>query len=165
VSESTRNESLSILICASTQRNFTLARLWNLLDGRRPRCNCRRSLNVSVKRKHIRRRHCPQRRGSAVESVREWSRSSVARRRIVLPPALKGYFYRPVSSSQYNTAWMWNRGTNKMLWIARMCDEDPSLVLLRRRVLRLGADGWLLSTTLPTAFLYVMPTFLAGMTR
>jgi hypothetical protein len=107
----------------------------------------------------------PQRRGSAVESVREWSRSSVARRRIVLPPALKGYFYRPVSSSQYNTAWMWNRGTNKMLWIARMCDEDPSLVLLRRRVLRLGADGWLLSTTLPTAFLYVMPTFLAGMTR
>lgn len=107
----------------------------------------------------------PQRRGSAVESIRDWSKDSVARRRIVLPRALKGYFYRPVSSSKYNTAWMWNRGTNKLAWIARMCDDDPDLLLLRRRVLGLGMDGWLLSTTLPTAFLYVMPAFLAGMTR
>lgn len=102
--------------------------------------------------------------GSTVQLVHGWLQTSIQRRRVQLPSGFKMLIYRSGFASKYKTAWMWNRGSRKAMWIARLA-EEYDLPELQREVLYMGWKEWIFATTLPTLLLYLIPTFLGGMTR
>jgi hypothetical protein len=105
------------------------------------------------------------RRRSSIKEAKSWMDSSIQKRRITLPASLKLYLYRTSFPSKFRSAWMWNRGLSKALWIAQMSENNPTLVRLQRDVLYIGWAGWVFEMALPTIALIVVPAFLGGMTR
>ena len=87
------------------------------------------------------------------------------KRKRSLSVQLKRSFYRTTFKSKYRLAWMWDRGTNKAAWLARLVNENKELKSFQREVLHMGWSGWLFQTTVPAVLLYLIPVFLGGMTR
>ncbi|KAI0387380.1 hypothetical protein F5Y04DRAFT_3691 [Hypomontagnella monticulosa] len=65
--------------------------------------------------------------------------------------------------SMFKPAWMWNRGSNKAKWIAKLGDEYPYLRSMREEVLesRIEMDIW--TSSLYGFVLYFIPAFFSGL--
>ena len=70
---------------------------------------------------------------------------------------------RPIFKSGYKTAWLWNRGSSKALWLAKYVEEYPSNSGIETEVLSMSICGWSLSVFAPAFLLLIIPSFLAGM--
>jgi hypothetical protein len=105
-----------------------------------------------------------QRSNSVTQRIRRWSESSLGKRRVMLPAEFKDLFYRIGFSSKYKTAWMWNRGSTKAMWIAKFSEEYADLGL-QERFLEIGWIEMTVKLALPTTLLFLIPAFLGGMTR
>lgn len=79
------------------------------------------------------------------------------------PPRRRG-LSGPKYDTVYRTAWMWDRGTCKAMWMARFVEEYPQLKSVREEVLRMGFEGWMY-TVAPAMVLLVLPPFLGGLIR
>jgi hypothetical protein len=78
---------------------------------------------------------------------------------------LRNLVLRPIFKSGYKTAWLWNRGSSKALWLAKYAEEYPSLGAIEKEVLNMRLSEWVLSIFAPAFFLLTIPSFLAGMIR
>jgi hypothetical protein len=72
---------------------------------------------------------------------------------------------RPIFNSEYKTAWLWNRGSSKALWLAKYSKAYPRLSAIESEVLNMTLKQWFFSIFSPALFLLVVPSFLAGMIR
>ncbi len=102
--------------------------------------------------------------GSIANHIRHWSEASIRRRRFQLPSGLKRILYKSGFASKYKTAWMWNRGSRKAMWIARFA-EEYRIPELQTDLLYMGWKEWLFAITIPTLLLFLIPTFLGGLAR
>ena len=100
----------------------------------------------------------------AAANINRWSSNTLPRRRLSLPPAIKDKWYRSIFSSQYMTAWMWNRGSTKAMWIAKLSEEYPQLDL-QRNILKINSFDLIVKLAVWTGFLFFIPAFLGGMVR
>jgi len=106
-----------------------------------------------------------RRRSSVQAKVKTWVESSIQRRRFALPAGLKQYLYRTSFASKFKSAWMWNRGLYKALWISQMVENHPQLRDLQTSVLHVHWAIWVSQMILPTLMLIVLPSILGGMVR
>ena len=71
-----------------------------------------------------------------------------------------------VGTSPYRTAWVWNRGSNKERWIAKLADEyRPYLDALHHEVLGRRFDAMSLSAGFWAFVLIFIPVFFGGVVR
>jgi hypothetical protein len=99
-------------------------------------------------------------RRSSTSTVRDFSRSSSKWLRDGIT-----ILYKPTYPCVYNPAWLWNRGTNKAMWLSKLAEENPGLSCLKEEVLHLGLKKWLLFCILPAIFLLIVPGMLGIMIR
>ncbi|KAF2476029.1 uncharacterized protein BDR25DRAFT_379698 [Lindgomyces ingoldianus] len=65
--------------------------------------------------------------------------------------------YQPSYQSIYHSASLWNRGTNKAMWLSSLSAEN-SLPSVKSEVLHLGTTKWLFYCIFPAMFLLVIPS-------
>jgi len=101
---------------------------------------------------------------SVTYRVHHWSVSSFHNRRLLLPSAFKDTLFRSECSSRYKTAWMWNRGSSKAVWLAKFSEEykDSSI---QADILRMGWIEIIAMLGVPAVLLFFVPAFLGSMTR
>lgn len=77
------------------------------------------------------------------------------------------YIFRPIYETKYRSAWMWDRGSCKALWVAKLAEEYPQshIHTLRSTVLNVRFDEWIIYVYTPAMILLVLPSFLGGLTR
>jgi hypothetical protein len=73
--------------------------------------------------------------------------------------------FHPSYPGQYYPAWLWNRGTNKAMWLSKLVKEHPHLSSVQTEVLHLGPKKWLLYCILPTNTLLIIPSLLGLIIR
>ena len=76
---------------------------------------------------------------------------------------LRNRVLRPIFKSGYKTAWLWNRGSSKALWLASYVEEYPDMHTIQSEVLHMSSSSWTFSIFAPAFFLLTIPSFLAGM--
>jgi hypothetical protein len=66
----------------------------------------------------------------------------------------------------YRSAWLWNRGPCKAMWVAKYAETHPRLATtLNSEVQDMGIEGWLVSTFGVAVFLIVLPCFFSAAIR
>ncbi|KAL7622010.1 hypothetical protein AAE478_007511 [Parahypoxylon ruwenzoriense] len=72
-------------------------------------------------------------------------------------------FVSAFQESEFRPAWMWNRGSNKAIWISRLAEEYPYLQSLRKEVLEAPFKKDLLFSGILGFTLYFMPVFFGSL--
>lgn len=79
--------------------------------------------------------------------------------------SLQHRIYQTVSQSAYRHAWLWDRGSNKAMWINQLSNEYPNLKNLSKDILHFDLFRWLFYIIIPTMGLTLFPSLIAVMVR
>lgn len=113
----------------------------------------------------FRRRLSTARKNSVTEKVDAFAHKYMWEKIADWPAQLVGYLYRSSTTSDYHTAWMWDRGITKWIWLEKTSRKNPHLLDFRNRILRTTTWSWVMSVLVPTLWLTVLPAFFGGMVR
>jgi hypothetical protein len=98
---------------------------------------------------------------SAAQEIRSAQRASLKMK------SMFSVLWKPsFERTPYRSAWLWNRGLCKAMWIAKYTETYTEFApTLNRDVQDMGFEGWVVSTSGVAVFLIVLPCFFSATIR